>query len=88
MLRTHFPYCKHRIFLDHLGFCLLLFVPRRVPNVPLAGKSFEPEANIEGGGAQLSVGKSTHVNYLLLVQQEMMKDNKLGKEKQQNKHFF
>lgn len=40
------------------------------------------------GGAQLSVGKSTHVNYLLLVQQEMMKDNKLGKEKQQNKHFF
>lgn len=41
-----------------------------------------------GGGAQLSVGKSTHVNYLLLVQQEMMNDNKLGKEKQQNKHFF
>lgn len=40
------------------------------------------------GGPQLSVGKSTHVNYLLLVQQEMMNDNKLGKEKQQNKHFF
>lgn len=34
----------------------------------------------KGGGAQQSVGKSTHVNYFL-VQQEMMNDNKLGKEK-------
>lgn len=48
------------------------------------------------GRSGLSVGTCIHMNYLLVVQQEMRNKNKLGKEKQKNKqmvsrpllHFF
>lgn len=39
------------------------------------------------GRPGLSVGTCIHVNYLLVVQQEMRNDNKLGKEKQNNKQM-
>lgn len=39
------------------------------------------------GRLGLSVGTCIHVNYLLVVQQEMRNDNKLGKEIQKNKQM-
>lgn len=66
--------------------CFFLFRGES-PKFRWLGKSFETEAKAGGGGPQLSVGESTHVKYLLLVQQEMMNDNKLGKERQQNKQI-
>lgn len=50
----------------------------RVTKASLAGNSFETKA---------CVGTCIHVNYLLVVQQEMRNDNKLGKEKQKNKQI-
>lgn len=41
----------------------------------------------ELGRPCFSVGTCIHVNYLLVVQQEMRNDNKLGKEKQNNKQM-
>lgn len=47
------------------------------------GKALKLKPNWgESGRPDLSVGKCIHVDYLLLVRQEMGNDNKLGKEKQ------
>lgn len=47
------------------------------------GKALKLKPNWgELGRPDLSVGKCIHVDYLLLVRQEMGNDNKLGKEKQ------
>lgn len=88
-LLTHFfPLQKQNI----LGPLRLLFVSFCSEASPQSSVGWEKLWNWgqcwgESGGPQLSVGKPTHVNYLLLVQQEMLNDNRLGKEKQQNKQI-
>lgn len=101
MRLSHSLRLEHAEYLENISvFCLFVLhvVWRRVAKAPFAGNSFETEAKHRGesGRPSLSVGTCIHVNYLLVVQQEMRNDNKLGKEKQKNKqmlsqplvHFF
>lgn len=102
MLPTHFFFFfEHAEYRENISvFCLFFLhvVWRRVTKAQSAGNSFETEAitEAEAGRPGPGVGTCVHVNYLLVVQQEMRNDNKLGKERQKNKqmvsqrlhHFF
>lgn len=69
--------------LTFFSFFLYKLFAGRSSRLRWLGKALKLKPNWgESGRPDLSVGKCIHVDYLLLVRQEMGNDNKLGKEKQ------
>lgn len=88
MLRTHFfPLANAEYFKTIKVFVCFFLFRGESPKFRWLREALKrrPRPGRVSEGPQLRVGKPTHVNYLAFIQQEMTNDNRLGKEKQQNK---